>query len=293
MAQYKLKYSGAEIDALLDRVADIAGLMYPVGSIYISVNSTSPATLFGGTWEQIEDTFLLAAGSSYTAGDTGGEAIHVLTSDEMPSHKHTFTGSQVSTSSAGAHTHTAQSAGAHTHTTDSKGAHTHTAQSAGAHTHTAQSNGAHTHDKGTMNITGSFRFNPDASNASVDAKGTASGAFTAQNGQSSWSAVASTSGEVSLGFDFAANKNWTGSTSSNGAHTHSTDSQGAHTHSTDSQGNHTHTAQSAGSHTHSTDSQGSHTHTVTASGTISNSGGGTAHNNMPPYLAVYVWKRTA
>ena len=63
-------------------------LHYPVGSIYLSVNSTSPATLFGGTWEQIQDTFLLAAGQTYTAGATGGEATHTLTVDEMPSHKH-------------------------------------------------------------------------------------------------------------------------------------------------------------------------------------------------------------
>lgn len=48
--------------------------IYPVGSIYISTNSTSPATLFGGTWAQIQDTFLLASGSTYTAGNTGGNA---------------------------------------------------------------------------------------------------------------------------------------------------------------------------------------------------------------------------
>lgn len=63
-------------------------LHYPVGSIYLSVNSTSPATLFGGTWEQIQDRFLLAAGSNYTAGNTGGEATHTLTVDEIPSHNH-------------------------------------------------------------------------------------------------------------------------------------------------------------------------------------------------------------
>lgn len=64
--------------------------IYPVGSIYMSANSTSPATLFGGTWEQIQDTFLLSAGSTYTAGDTGGEATHTLTVDEIPSHTHTY-----------------------------------------------------------------------------------------------------------------------------------------------------------------------------------------------------------
>ena len=61
---------------------------YPVGSIYLSVSSNSPAALFGGTWEQIMDRFLLGAGNSYTLGATGGEATHVLTVAEMPSHNH-------------------------------------------------------------------------------------------------------------------------------------------------------------------------------------------------------------
>ena len=62
--------------------------IYPVGSIYMSVNSTSPATLFGGTWERIKDRFLLAAGGAYSAGATGGEATHTLTASEMPAHSH-------------------------------------------------------------------------------------------------------------------------------------------------------------------------------------------------------------
>ena len=33
--------------------------VYPVGSVYTSVNSTSPASLFGGTWELIQNKFLL------------------------------------------------------------------------------------------------------------------------------------------------------------------------------------------------------------------------------------------
>jgi len=62
--------------------------IYPVGSIYISVNNVNPSTLFGGTWAQIKDKFLLAAGSAYSNGDTGGEATHTLTVNEMPSHSH-------------------------------------------------------------------------------------------------------------------------------------------------------------------------------------------------------------
>lgn len=55
---------------------DVVNLIYPVGSIYMSVNSTSPQTLFGGTWQRIQDTFLLASGSTYSAGGTGGNATH-------------------------------------------------------------------------------------------------------------------------------------------------------------------------------------------------------------------------
>lgn len=62
--------------------------IYPVGSIYMSVNSTDPSLLFGGSWERIQDSFLLAAGSNYAAGDIGGEAQHTLTENEMPSHYH-------------------------------------------------------------------------------------------------------------------------------------------------------------------------------------------------------------
>lgn len=59
---------------------------WPIGSIYMSVNSTSPAYLFGGTWERISDTFLFAASSSYPAGSTGGEFTHKLTQSELPNY---------------------------------------------------------------------------------------------------------------------------------------------------------------------------------------------------------------
>lgn len=62
--------------------------IYPVGSLYMSAKATSPASLFGGTWEQIKDLFILAAGDTYAAGSTGGEAEHALTVDEMPAHRH-------------------------------------------------------------------------------------------------------------------------------------------------------------------------------------------------------------
>lgn len=62
--------------------------LYPVGCIYQSTSSTSPASFLGGTWERIKDTFILAAGDTYAAGSTGGEAAHTLTVGEMPEHYH-------------------------------------------------------------------------------------------------------------------------------------------------------------------------------------------------------------
>jgi hypothetical protein len=65
-------------------------LLHPVGSIYQSTDATSPADLFGGTWEQIKDRFLLAAGDSHAAGSTGGEEEHILTAAEMANHTHGY-----------------------------------------------------------------------------------------------------------------------------------------------------------------------------------------------------------
>ncbi|MDY3296183.1 phage baseplate protein [Selenomonas sp.] len=72
----------ATIDAILSRI-------YPVGSIYLSVDSTSPESIFGGTWEPIPTgKMLLSAGDGYDVESTGGEAEHTLTVDELPSHSH-------------------------------------------------------------------------------------------------------------------------------------------------------------------------------------------------------------
>lgn len=62
--------------------------VFPIGYVYLSTDSTSPAAIFGGTWEQLQGRFLLGAGDDYPAGSTGGEAVHTLTVEEMPSHSH-------------------------------------------------------------------------------------------------------------------------------------------------------------------------------------------------------------
>ena len=63
-------------------------MVYPVGSIYLSVSGTDPQTLFGGTWARLEDVFLLAAGAKHAAGSTGGEESHILTEAEIAPHNH-------------------------------------------------------------------------------------------------------------------------------------------------------------------------------------------------------------
>lgn len=70
-------------------------ILFPIGYVYISVNNTNPGTIFGGTWEQIKDRFLLACGDTYANGATGGEATHKLKIEEMPSHNHGYTRSRL------------------------------------------------------------------------------------------------------------------------------------------------------------------------------------------------------
>ena len=80
------------IAALSNQISNISSTIfdniYPVGSIYMSVNSTNPSNLFGGTWTQLKDRFLLGAGSTYTNGSTGGSATQRLSADNLPSHTH-------------------------------------------------------------------------------------------------------------------------------------------------------------------------------------------------------------
>ena len=86
---------------------------HPVGSLYwTSVNENPAITFGGGTWVQIKDRFVLAAGDTYTTvnqgnnttgAGAGGEATHVLTEPELPSHKHSINARN--TDLAGGHTH--------------------------------------------------------------------------------------------------------------------------------------------------------------------------------------------
>ena len=221
-------------------VSDLLNRVYPVGSIYMSAVNVSPASFLGGTWQAIEQgRMLMAAGSSWQAGTTGGAAYHALTVAEMPAHDH----SAVETA-AGGHTHGAStgSAGAHSHSgsTNSTGNHYHTGQTGAA--------GAHAHN---MNI---FWFKNPQEGGACD----------------------SGSGQMAI-HNF--------NTSTDGLHSHgfSTSWSGEHAHSL--------SIASAGAHTHSVAiaAAGAHTHAIT----IGKTGSGAAFSILPPYIAVYMWRRTA
>lgn len=249
--------------------------VFPVGSFYTSYNiNTNPAQLLGfGTWTAVQGRVLLSASSAYPAGSTGGAASHAITVAELPSHSHTG-----STASAGDHTHTATTASAGTHT------HEISVASAGAHTHsgTAASNGAHTHTRGTMDITG-YHGSEALISGGSSGPHPIGGAFYVSKGQGGH--VAGNVGGGAEQINFQASRAWTGVTSSSGAHTHTiaAASAGAHVHNASSA--------NAGIHTHTVtvETNGAHTHTVT----IGNTGGGSAMSLLPPYVAVYMWRRTA
>ena len=114
--------SAENMNKIEDQLKVLTDAIYPVGSIYMSMSSTNPSNLFGGTWERIGvgRTLVSAGGDAnavvdtntitnrgtntaqttwFPVGETGGELDHTLTTTEMPSHTHTI-------SSSGAHGHT-------------------------------------------------------------------------------------------------------------------------------------------------------------------------------------------
>ena len=189
--------------------------IYPVGSIYMSVNSTNPGSLFGGTWVQITDTFLLCCGSTYAAGATGGTTTH--------SHNATTSGEPSNNTS-------------------------------GSTAITIAQMPSHNHGQATLKGTGSYYT-----------------AFIWDDGYHpgrSW-----TDGIVTVRQLADNNERTTPAWDSN---------RGRRPGTIEINASHTHTSQGSGSgHTHTLSS---HTHSIPATNTI---------NHLPPYLAVYVWKRTA
>lgn len=74
------------------KASDVIDLVYPIGSYYETDDQAfDPNTSWGGTWVlEAEGLVHVSAGQNYSVGDTGGEATHTLTVDEMPNHHHTL-----------------------------------------------------------------------------------------------------------------------------------------------------------------------------------------------------------
>ncbi len=213
-------YTETEINTLL------LNKVYPVGAIYLSVNSVNPGTLFGGTWEKIKDKFLLSSGDTYSIGSTGGNSSTTLKIANLPSHNHTGT--------------TGNESQGHTHsgTTGNQSAnHTH------SYSGTTDSDGRHFHKSGH-----------------------------------GWHNVTAGSDRHCLSDSMINGDDWSENiTGYAGAHTH--------TFSGTTGGisaNHTHDFTTGGISAH-------HTHSFTTSSV----GSAESFSNMPPYLAINVWKRVA
>lgn len=92
------KATDEKLKWLYDQLQNTASKVYPVGAVYISFNSANPATLFGGVWERLKDTFLLANGDAYAPNTSGGSATKTIGVENIPSHNHSM-------SAAGVHSH--------------------------------------------------------------------------------------------------------------------------------------------------------------------------------------------
>ncbi len=105
--------SVTKVFKIIPSLSTIVDAIYPIGSIYISVNSVNPANFFGGEWEEIQNRFLIGAGT-LPAGQTGGSSRVTLRVENIPSHSHTV---NAHNHSVPQHTHsaTAQVSGAHNH----------------------------------------------------------------------------------------------------------------------------------------------------------------------------------
>lgn len=115
----------------LDEV--IKNKIYPIGSIYISINNTDPSTIFGGSWQRF------AKGKTLIGVDEDDENFDMvkkedgnktikLTVNNLPSHQHVVP----------SHTHeaTSEAAGAHVHNMNHTHSHNLSITNGGAHTHT-------------------------------------------------------------------------------------------------------------------------------------------------------------
>ena len=242
----------------------LCNTIYPVGSIYISTSSTSPATLFGGTWQRIEGRFLLGASSTYAVNSTGGSANAVVVSHSHTgaNHSHTLNSH---THGVNSHNHTI---GNHTHaisltSANANQGHTHSFSGSSSHTH-AFSNGGSALTVGSSNITWG-----DSKDEGIASAGKNHGWWYKEN--KSNGSITNTTVTIS---------GTTGGQSQ--SHTHRVTGDTGATVSGNTGGK---ALTTNGSGTLTTNKAGTN-----ATGTTGQSGTG---KNMPPYVAVYMWKRTA
>lgn len=247
----------------------------PVGYVYISFDSTSPAQLFGGTWEQLTDVFLRAGNDT----ETGGADEMTLATANMPRHTHTFTGSAVShshtfTGTAASHNHTfTGTAASHDHTfTGTKFSHNHTfTGTAASHNHVPTS------PKTPVN--GGWRFVVIDGNNILESK--------------AWSSSASVSGGsfapyTTTNYDWATDAQTANATITPAGTISSKDITPSGTVASKS------ITPSGSIGNKSIIPEGSISNgSVTASGSNSYVGSGSPFDNRPAYQNLYVWKRVA
>jgi microcystin-dependent protein len=211
-------------------LTSIMKVIHPVGSLWWTSkapnNGGDPNVLFGGTWTQIKDRFVLAAGDTYTNGATGGAATVTLTTNQMPSHDHSG-----ETGSNGAdHTHNFE----HIHFIEGT-------------TKTQSNNHQHEYIYSATNTSGSGNYVAKVSESS-------SGTIL-YDGLVATKTTIEDQNHIHAYDGWSSTPRWKNNTSTERLNT------------------------GTGS--------ASHTHTITSSG------GGQAHNNMPPYVVKYCWERTA
>ena len=114
-------YSSSKTENLINTsLAQLLDRLYPVGCVVMSFNDMTNEQVvarYGGTtWERIQDRYLVAAGSNHTVNTTGGSSTVTLTTDNLPSHSHSYVNTIVgsttlTTSQMPSHTHTPYNSG--------------------------------------------------------------------------------------------------------------------------------------------------------------------------------------
>ena len=265
-------------------------IVYPVGSIYWSSKNTNPGTLFGGTWTQIKDRFILAAGVSYSNGATGGAATVTLTVSNMPSHSHSFTPS----GTVGSHSHSFTPSGtvsSHSHSFTPSG-------TVSSHTHSL--NSGNTSTSGTTKTAGFRCVNTETTGTGKHSHEVTMSAFSFAGGSNGAAMqTRDESGSAHVKFNFSKGNNDEDSTTETGDHTHTVSVVGYLYGNTDTATpSFTGTAGTTGATTPSFTGTAGYTGETAPSftgtaGNTSSSGSGSSFSILPPYVVKYCWERTA